>query len=85
MGENKKELTYDDLRNEEIPIKKKVEENKPKTITPRRTFIMRTEPNVRSKIMGVFPAGHTVEVLEELEKWLKVRYKIWTGYIEVEE
>lgn len=85
MEENKKELTYDDLRNEEIPIKKKAEEKKPKTITVKRTSIMRTEPNVRSKIIGVFPKGHTFELLEELEKWLKVRHKEWTGYIEVEE
>lgn len=85
MEENKKELTYDDLRNEEISVKKKVEENKPKTITTKRTSIMRTEPNVRSKIMGVFPKDHTFEVLEELEKWLKVRYKEWIGFVETEE
>lgn len=83
MENTKKELTFEDLKKEEIPIPKKVE--LPKTIEVTKTTPMRKEANAKSKVLGMFPKGTIFELLEELEDWKKVRFGEWIGFIKNEE
>ncbi len=43
----------------------------------------RTGPNTNSEIITSLPGGCQVEVIEEGERWMKVRYNNQTGYVNV--
>lgn len=45
------------------------------------TARLRETPDTNSKVLELASQGETVEILEEVEEWYKVKYKKITGYI----